>query len=123
MNLSACGRVLNHPRKIEELQEQRPLLGGVDAGRHLFYVFRIKPSPPKDARYAGVSILHVIDRVLIRLLNGYGEVEVHLGSVREAHVEVACHILPHLVHKLVERYEISGTLADLDLLPSTHELY
>src|SRR5918994_1443758 len=123
MNFPTRHRAFDYPREVEEFQEQGPLLGGELAGRHVLYGLRIEPGPAEDARDAGVGVLHVVDWVLVGLLNSDLEVEVHLGAVRGANVEVPRGVLPHLVQELVEGNEVPGTLADLDLLPAAYELY
>ena len=80
------------------------------------------PGPLEDARYAGVGVLHVEDGVLVGLADGEVQVEVHLGLVRGAHVEVARHVLPDLVEKLVQGDDVTGALAELHLLALAHEL-
>jgi hypothetical protein len=106
MHLAPGGGVPDHAREVRELQDQQALFESeIFLGGNLPHFFRAHPGPLKDARYAGVGVLHVEDRVLVGLADGKVEVEVHLRLVRGAHVEVARHIRPDLVQELVEGYE------------------
>src|SRR4028118_1423104 len=98
------------------------LLGGELPGGYIPDLLLAEAGPLEDARDAGVGVLHVEDGVLVRLLYGQLQVEVDLAPVRGPHVEVPCHVLPHLVQELIQRDDVAGPPAELDLLPLAHEL-
>src|SRR5918994_6402614 len=121
--LALLGCVLYDAGEVEELEHEEALFGGEVSGGDLPNVLSASSGPLEDAGYAGVGVLHVEDRVLIGVFYGEIQVEVHLGLVGGAHVEVARHVLPHLVEQLVEAYEVACPLAELDLLSLAHELH
>src|SRR5215213_218091 len=117
----APGRcVLYDAREIEELEHEEPLFGREIPCRNLAQCLGARSSPPEDTRYTGVGVLHVKDGVLVGVFYGEIQIEVHLCLVRGAHVEVARHVLPHLVEQLVEGHYVARSFAELDLHTLPH---
>src|SRR5215207_9761544 len=89
MHLAFVGCVLYDAREVEELEHEEALLGGEIPCRDLAQCLGTRSCPLEDARYAGVGVLHVEDRVLVWVFYGEIQVEVHLSLVGGANVEVA----------------------------------
>src|SRR4028119_515714 len=103
VGLAPRGGALDHPRKVQKLQDKLALLGGELPGGNLSDLPLADPGPLEDARDAGVGVLHVEDGVLVRLIYGQLQVDVDLAPVRGPHVEVPRNVLPHLVQDLIQR--------------------
>src|SRR5215218_934873 len=101
VRLTSGGCILYDAGEVEELEHEEALLGREIPCTDLAQCLGARACTLEDTRYAGVGVLHVEDGVLVGVLYGEIQVEVHLGLVGGAHVEVARHILPHLVEQLV----------------------
>src|SRR5215217_7270701 len=122
MHLAPGGCVLYDAGEVEELEHEETLLGCEIPCRDLAQSIGTRSCPLENTRYPGVGVLHVEDRVLLGMLYGEIQVEVHLRLVGGAHVEVTRHVLPHLVKQLVEGHDVAGPPADLYLLSPTNQL-
>src|SRR5919107_520512 len=123
MHLTPCGRVLYDAGIVEQLEHEEALFGCEIPCRDLARCLGVRARPLEDAGYPGVGVLHVEDGVLFGVLYSEVQVEVHLRLVGRAYVEVARHVLPHLVEQLVEGHYVARPLAELDLLTLPHELH
>src|SRR5215217_2854339 len=123
VHLALVGCILYDAGEIEELEREEALLGREIPCTDLAPCLGVRACPLEDTRYPGVGVLHVEDRVLVGVSYGEIQIEVHLRLVGGAHIEVACHVLPHLVEQLVEAHNVAGPLAELDLLSLAHELH
>src|SRR5215217_2096563 len=123
VHLALVGCVLYDAGEVEEFEHEEALFWREIPCTDLAPCLWARACPLEDARYPGVGVLHVEDRVLVGVFYSEIQIEVHLRLVGGAHVEVARHVLPHLVQQLVEAHDVAGPLADLHLIPSTNQLH
>src|SRR5215207_1046564 len=123
VHLTLVGCIVYDAGKVEELEHEEALFGREIPCREFPQCLGARACSLEDTRYPGVGVLHVEDRVLIGVFYGEIQIEVHLRLVGGAHVEVARHVLPHLVEQLVEAHNVAGPLAELDLISLAHELH
>src|SRR5215208_3834709 len=96
VHLTLVGCIVYDAGKVEELEHEEALFGREIPCREFPQCLGARACSLEDTRYPGVGVLHV---------------------------EVARHVLPHLVEQLVEGHDVAGPLADLHLIPSTNQLH
>src|SRR5215211_9208222 len=121
--LTPGGRILYDPGEVEEFEHEQAFFWREIPMWNLARLLRFGTGPLEDARDPGVGVLYVEDGVLFGLPDREIEVEVHLRLVGGSHVEVARHVLPHLVEQLIQGHYVAGPFAELDLFAFPHELH
>ena len=68
-----------------------------------------------------MGVLHVEDRVVLRLLRHLVEIEVERRVVLPRQHDEARHVRPHLLHHVAQRHEVAGALGHLERLAALEE--
>ena len=80
------------------------------------------PRLPEHRMAARRGVLHVEDRIVLRLLGHLGEVEVERRVVLAIEHHEADRVAPDLLHHLAQRHEVAGALRHPDRLAAAIEL-
>jgi len=111
---AGLGRIRDHVRQLVDVLHQLHLLG---VGQQAEGIDRLIGRALADDRaHARVSVLHVVDRVVLRLLAGQFQIEVHVGLDVSGDEEPAGGVNADVVAQFAQRDGVAGALGHLDFL-------